>query len=361
MPRARLGRRTQRSYRRPVTLGGDVYPYVKRHNPFAYFSDVVNSPAQANNIVPFAQFAQDLASNRFRTIRSSFRTSKTTRTIVPRALPNCTNADKLAAADKWLKTNIDPLISSAAFRQSGLLVLTWDESVNGDTENGGGQVTTVVISSKANQGFESNTLFQHQSVLRLTAEALGLASYPGAAATANNMSEFFSGAPNTAPIVAGVSPASGPTAGGTTVTISGTGFANGASVSFGGTAASNVTVVGSTTITAVAPAHFEWRRQRGCDQPGGEWEQRPTRSPMVLAPPGETVLLVDDFNLWRDRRFQVWITNNLFSGFTDTTVALQETTQFRVGPLKQSAGGSHYNGIDLRVRSTLPAVTRTCN
>ena len=55
------------------------------------------------------------------------------RTIVRPSIPNCTNADKLAAADNWLKTNIDPLISSAAFRQGGMLILTWDESVNGDT------------------------------------------------------------------------------------------------------------------------------------------------------------------------------------------------------------------------------------
>ena len=44
-------------------LGGDSYPYVKRHNPFAYFSDVINSPAQANNIVPFTQLATDLTNN----------------------------------------------------------------------------------------------------------------------------------------------------------------------------------------------------------------------------------------------------------------------------------------------------------
>src|SRR5205085_4282353 len=43
--------------------GGDQYPYVKRHNPFAYLTDVLNSPAQANNLVPFSQFAGDLANN----------------------------------------------------------------------------------------------------------------------------------------------------------------------------------------------------------------------------------------------------------------------------------------------------------
>ena len=50
------------------------------------------------------------------------------------------------------------------------------------------------------------------------------------------------------------SPNSGSTAGGTAVTITGTNFAAGATVTFGGTAATNVVVVNSTTITATTPA-----------------------------------------------------------------------------------------------------------
>ena len=44
-------------------------------------------------------------------------------------------------------------------------------------------------------------------------------------------------------------------AGGTPVTVSGTGFLAGATLSLGGTAASNVVVSNSTTITATTPAH----------------------------------------------------------------------------------------------------------
>jgi hypothetical protein len=54
--------------------------------------------------------------------------------------------------------------------------------------------------------------------------------------------------------VTGVSPDAGPTAGGNTVTITGTGMVGGATVKFGGTASSSVTFVGSTEIKAVAPA-----------------------------------------------------------------------------------------------------------
>ena len=51
-----------------------------------------------------------------------------------------------------------------------------------------------------------------------------------------------------------IAPASGPTAGGTAVTLIGTGFGSGASVTFGSTLASSVAVVSSSQITAVTPA-----------------------------------------------------------------------------------------------------------
>jgi hypothetical protein len=60
---------------------------------------------------------------------------------------------------------------------------------------------------------------------------------------------------NPAPTVTSISPISGTTAGGTAVTITGTGFLSGATVSLGGTAATGVTVVSATSITATTPAH----------------------------------------------------------------------------------------------------------
>jgi hypothetical protein len=55
--------------------------------------------------------------------------------------------------------------------------------------------------------------------------------------------------------VSAVAPNVGSTGGGTSVTLSGTNFAAGATVTFGGSAASNVVVSNSTTITAVTPSH----------------------------------------------------------------------------------------------------------
>ena len=52
-----------------------------------------------------------------------------------------------------------------------------------------------------------------------------------------------------------ISPVNGPTAGGTSVTITGTGFAAGATVAIGGNPCTSVTVVSSTSITCTTPPH----------------------------------------------------------------------------------------------------------
>jgi IPT/TIG domain len=55
--------------------------------------------------------------------------------------------------------------------------------------------------------------------------------------------------------VTSISPISGPIAGGTTVTIKGSGFVSGATVTIGGVGATSVVVAGSTSLTAVTGAH----------------------------------------------------------------------------------------------------------
>jgi Metallo-peptidase family M12/IPT/TIG domain len=72
-------------------------------------------------------------------------------------------------------------------------------------------------------------------------------------ATLKNGFTFTSSQP--APTVTAVAPNSGSTLGSTPVTITGTGFVPGATVSLGGSAASSVNVANSTTITALTGAH----------------------------------------------------------------------------------------------------------
>lgn len=71
------------------------------------------------------------------------------------------------------------------------------------------------------------------------------------------------------PSVTAVSPPSGSTDGGTSLTITGTGFQSGATVSADG-AATNVIVVGSTSITATTPAHGVGTVDVVVTNPGGQ-------------------------------------------------------------------------------------------
>jgi hypothetical protein len=75
------------------------------------------------------------------------------------------------------------------------------------------------------------------------------------AQTGSLASAFTYNAPGPGPTVVSASPNTGPTAGGTAVTIAGANFLNGATVAFGGAAATGVTFVSNTLITATAPAH----------------------------------------------------------------------------------------------------------
>ena len=80
-----------------------------------------------------------------------------------------------------------------------------------------------------------------------------------------------------APAVTGISPTSGPTAGGTVVTITGTGFTGATAVDFGTTAATNLTVVNGTEITADQPGGHR-HRGRDRDHPGGTSPRPPISS-----------------------------------------------------------------------------------
>ena len=159
--------------------GCGVYPYVKRHNPLAYFSDVANS-SEKNNLVPFTKFASDLANNNLPNF--SF--------IVPNLLHDAHDGS-LSAADAWLKANIAPLLASATFQKDGILIIVFDESLDTDTQHGGGHVAALVIGPKVLAGHKSTVLYQHQNTLKTLMKALGISTYPGAASGASPMNDMF--------------------------------------------------------------------------------------------------------------------------------------------------------------------------
>jgi hypothetical protein len=170
--------------------GPDVGTYLKHHNPFAYLSDVTGSPAQAANMVPFSQLSADLAAGSLPNFVYILPNSQDDAHDCPGGGTSCTDDQKLAAADAWLKANIDPVINSPKFGNS-VLIITFDESVTTDITNGGGQVMTVLLGPHVKTGFRSSTMYQHQSLLRLVLQLLSVSDMPGASAVAPSMGEFF--------------------------------------------------------------------------------------------------------------------------------------------------------------------------
>jgi phosphatidylinositol-3-phosphatase len=153
---------------------------MKHHNPFAYFADVRNSSNEKFNLVPFTHFHTDLQNGQLPDFSY----------IVPNSIHDA-HSGSLSTADAWLKQNIAPLLANSGFQQDGLLIIVFDEAADSDSTRGGGHVAMVVVGPKVRNGFRSTHVYQHQSTLRLIMSALGMSSFPGAAASAPTMSEFF--------------------------------------------------------------------------------------------------------------------------------------------------------------------------
>jgi acid phosphatase len=105
------------------TSGG----YAKKHNPFAYF------PAtNGSSVVPATQFSTDLSSGKLPPFIFY--------------VPNLTNDGHDGTnqnVDAYLKGLVPQVMASTWFRESGIIIITWDES------NGEEKTPTVVVTGAA--------------------------------------------------------------------------------------------------------------------------------------------------------------------------------------------------------------------
>jgi phosphatidylinositol-3-phosphatase len=160
--------------------GQNVGSYIKHHNPFAYLSDVLDSGAQRGHLEGIRDLQEDLSAH-----------------VLPNfafIAPNrCNDAHdcSLAASDRWLKEHLGPILADRDFASSGLLLIVFDESRSGDNSHCGGHVAVVAAGTHVKRGYVSKHLYQHQNLLRTALQALGVKSYPGAAANVASMSDLF--------------------------------------------------------------------------------------------------------------------------------------------------------------------------
>ena len=160
--------------------GPDGGTFYTRHAPLPYYNDA-QAAAQKVNIVPFTQFAADLAAGTLPAY--SF--------VTPNGCDDGHDCPILTF-DNWLKANIAPLLTNAQFvAQGGVLVITWDESAN-DNTNGGGRVQFVVAGPNVKKAYKSTTLYQEGSLCRWSMELSG-AAIPSGCAASPTMAEFIAG------------------------------------------------------------------------------------------------------------------------------------------------------------------------
>jgi len=172
------------------------------------------------------------------------------------------NAQLIKAGDNWLSSNLAPVLTSTWFKQNGIVIITWDESANGDSSgccglsSPGGHIATLVLTS-ANAGLGSFTgTGDHYGTLRAIEEAYGVGLLGGSSNAVNgdltgafghSTTGSISGTVTdsvTAAVIAGASVSySGSKGNGSTTTDS-----NG-NYSFSGLSP------GSYTVTASAPGH----------------------------------------------------------------------------------------------------------
>ncbi len=161
----------------PLSDSGE---YAVRHEPFTYFDDLTNtlSPSSATCIAhlrPYTELAADLTNN----------TVANYNFITPNLIDDMHDGT-IADGDNWLKANIPPLVNSAAYKNGGVIFVTWDESENSD-----GPIGMIALSPFAKVNYSNSIHYDHSSTLRTIQEIFGITPLLGGAASATDLSDFF--------------------------------------------------------------------------------------------------------------------------------------------------------------------------
>ncbi len=170
--------------------------YAARHNPFVYFHSIIDTPDCAANDVPLDRLPGDLAAAGS-TPSYSF--------ITPNLCNDghdepCVSGEPggLVSADAFLKKWVPQITASPAYKDGGMLVVTFDEAEAepgaGDASaccdepqfpntpnnggpvvgRGGGRIGALVLSPYVTPGSVNQTPYNHFSLLRTTEDLFGL-------------------------------------------------------------------------------------------------------------------------------------------------------------------------------------------
>jgi len=141
----------------PGFTGGSAGRYAKKHDPFLYFRDVVDSRARRNRVVPFPQLTHDLARHRLPDFSL----------VVPN-LCNDMHDCSVSTGDSWLKTHVVPLLHLPELRGAVIFVV-FDEGTS-DT-GGGGRIEALALGPTVRPGSKFTKPTNHYGLLRTIEEA----------------------------------------------------------------------------------------------------------------------------------------------------------------------------------------------
>jgi len=183
--------------------------YATRHDPFVYFQYLIDEhPSECDaNVVNLSQLPTDL---------ESAATTPNYVFITPDLCDDghdatCANGGPggLAQADTFLQTWVPQITSSPAFKQNGLLIITFDEAADSDataccgevpgpddslpgiTGPGGGDIGAVLLSPFIVPGTTTATPYNHYSMLGSVEDIFGLPRLADAVGTQAFGSDVF--------------------------------------------------------------------------------------------------------------------------------------------------------------------------
>jgi phosphatidylinositol-3-phosphatase len=141
----------------PGYTGASAGRYAKKHDPFLYFRDVVDSRARRNRVVPFTRLARDLARRRLPDFSL----------VVPNLCHDMHDCS-VATGDAWLKAHIVPLLRSPALR-GGVVFVVFDEGTS--DEGGGGRIEALALGQTVRRGSKFTKSTNHYGLLRTIEDA----------------------------------------------------------------------------------------------------------------------------------------------------------------------------------------------
>jgi hypothetical protein len=165
--------------------GAGTNAYAKKHDPFMYFTAITQNAGTCANVVPFSKLRTDLESN----------TAPPFLWVTP-DLCHDGHDCSTATMDGWLASELPRVLASAWYARDGMVIITWDEGASGAGCCGGahgGQVATIVVSSRVAQHVEMTAPVDHAGTLRTLEKLYGLSFLGDAACTCSGNLDVLAG------------------------------------------------------------------------------------------------------------------------------------------------------------------------